>query len=1207
MDAVTAGLLLAVATGASEAAGGIVWDALSSLVRRSFKGKKRQAAVEHLERLQLNHGDPDAAAQLAVALTARAGQDAAFRGELESWQASALRLYPSPTGNVVITGGTQGSVIQAGTIIGDMTFSFTPPVSGAAPAHPDQPDGPALLQGQDVGPAFPPGVLIQIREAGIRLPPQPYRSLAGLPMSRPGFTARRAELSALLGALDPDNGVPVVAVVGPPGVGKTALAIQAGHAARKVGWFPDGVVYLDLHGYDGAALQPEQALASALGALGIAAERIPPSVDEAAAFYRSLLDGMVQPVLIIADNAWPAAQVLPLLPGAARHRLLVTSRHTMTQIRARRFTLAELDEAGAVELLDAALRVADQDDARIAADPAAAARVARNCGYLPLALTIAAAALEGRHGMSGAELASRLADPRTRLDLLDRDTGDAGASVRAAFGFSYQLLAPRVQRVFRLCAAGPGPDLSTGSAIVLAGNPDDGDEDEATVVSALDELDRAHLIIPSADRGRWHMHDLLRDYGEQLADREAAADGREQAHDRLLGDYLDRLQRAGQALILSTGAGQDAITWFEEERLNLMAATALAGQAPHTDAAFLLPQALLELSLVLGHVEDAKTLGRICLDSAERRSDPVERGIALTSFGQVEELFGHADTAIAVFHEAIEILRGLDDSDENIPMLLGSALSGLSGALLASGERDAAIAALEEALVESRRSEIELIEVTVLGRLGAALADGGRYDEAVDVSSQAVTVSADSDSGFTQGIAFFTLGRALCRAKNFPEAITESRQAADVFHAMGASFLEAIALDDLADALWGAGLKGASFGSQDRVVELMQQTEDASAEGIALVRRGDRLRWGSRYADSIPDYTRAIDLFQSVAERHGEADARESLGHAYYGLKQYEQARAAYEQAGAIYEADGDRTGAARVINSQGNALRQLGESSAAIELHLRAADLFRAEGNYERASTAIKSLSLSLGKIRSLSVDDLLPADGEPREVAMALVNLASALLELNRNEAGVSVAERAIALAHGLGEEAIEGRALNAAGRGLVDLMRYEDALEAHQRDLALTINLEDRRGEGIARGNVGLALRKLGRLDEAESEWREACGIFDNLGEPENHGWTLDGLGDVLHGLRRDEEAVTAYDQAIAVLRMTADRRMETWSTFSLACIWWDLRDWERAVPGLARAAKLAWEADLSRLCGVAWTLHALAVFRLWWQRIRSRGGQ
>jgi tetratricopeptide (TPR) repeat protein len=217
------------------------------------------------------------------------------------------------------------------------------------------------------------------------------------------------------------------------------------------------------------------------------------------------------------------------------------------------------------------------------------------------------------------------------------------------------------------------------------------------------------------------------------------------------------------------------------------------------------------------------------------------------------------------------------------------------------------------------------------------------------------------------------------------------------FQGDGASFLEAAALDDLADGLWDAGQEDASFRSQDRVVELIRQTKEASTEGWAVVRRGDRLRWGSRYADAVPDYRRAIELFRSVADHGGEADAWESLGHAYYSLKQYEQARATYERAGIAYGAAGNHASVARVINSQGNSLRQLGEFAAAIELHLRAADLFRAEGNYKWTSTAIKALSRSLAKIRGLSVDDFLPADEEPRKVAMALVNLACALLELN------------------------------------------------------------------------------------------------------------------------------------------------------------------------------------------------------------------
>jgi tetratricopeptide (TPR) repeat protein len=162
----------------------------------------------------------------------------------------------------------------------------------------------------------------------------------------------------------------------------------------------------------------------------------------------------------------------------------------------------------------------------------------------------------------------------------------------------------------------------------------------------------------------------------------------------------------------------------------------------------------------------------------------------------------------------------------------------------------------------------------------------------------------------------------------------------------------------------------------------------------------------------------------------------------------------------------------------------------------------------------------------------------------------------------------------------------------------------LKAHRSDLAISANLEDRWSEGIARGNVGLALHRLGRLEDAASEWRQACGIFNDLGESETHGWALDGLGNTLHSLGRNEEAVTAYEQAIAALRTTADHWTQAQSAYSLASIWWDLKDYERAAPGFAQAARLAGEADLNVLSGIAWGFRLHAIRRLWWQRIRGR---
>ena len=122
--------------------------------------------------------------------------------------------------------------------------------------------------------------------------------------------------------------VVVSAVAGLAGVGKTALAIQAAHAARAAGWFGGGVLFIDLHGYDETRVEPGQALDALLRALGILVSTSRQELrSEPGCTGRCSPDG--DPVLIIADNASSEAQVRPVLPGAGPHRVVVTSRHTL--------------------------------------------------------------------------------------------------------------------------------------------------------------------------------------------------------------------------------------------------------------------------------------------------------------------------------------------------------------------------------------------------------------------------------------------------------------------------------------------------------------------------------------------------------------------------------------------------------------------------------------------------------------------------------------------------------------------------------------------------------------------------------------------------------------------------------------------------------------------------------------------------------------
>jgi hypothetical protein len=361
-----------------------------------------------------------------------------------------------------------------------------------------------VLQGRDI-------------QATFHLPAAARLALAQLPPASTGFTGRDDELAVLAELLNParTSGTAMVSVAGLAGVGKTTLAVEAGHAALARGWFGGGVLFIDLHGYDVRLVEPSQALDALLRALGIPAEHIPPGEEERTGLYRSVLAEITEPVLVIADNASSEAQIRPLLPGAGRHKVLVTSRHTLAGLNARLVDATVLDNEAAIALLDAALRAARPGDDRITCDWDTAGRLAQVCGGLPLALQITAALLKADPVLSTAELADQLADEKDRLAALryDDGSGQSAPSVAAGLELSYHRLDDIVARVFRLLPVNPGPDVSTAAAAVLADLP------VSQMRQVLGGLMRAHLV-ESAPVGadRWRMHDLIRLYARQLAE-----------------------------------------------------------------------------------------------------------------------------------------------------------------------------------------------------------------------------------------------------------------------------------------------------------------------------------------------------------------------------------------------------------------------------------------------------------------------------------------------------------------------------------------------------------------------------------------------------------------------------------------------------------------------------------------------------------------
>ncbi len=340
-----------------------------------------------------------------------------------------------------------------------------------------------------------------------------------------GREAELARLRALTG--QGTAGIPVVvAVSGPPGAGKTTLALRAAH--DLAGRFPDGQLMFDLRGTDDDAPDAAELLLRVLKALGVADRDLAMAGPQGhPELCRRVL--AERRCLLVLDNARDEAQVRPLLPGAGAGMVVVTSRRMLTGLESvHRLPSANSPAEAAVFLTS----LVGQE--RAEAEPGALAEVAGHCGHLPLALRVAGNWLATRTGWTVRRLADRLALEERRLDALA--AGDLRLS--AAFDLSYRQLTPTAARMFRLLALVDGPDAGVAGAARLTGQSPFDAED------TLEELVETGLL--GADRDRYRFHDLLRLYARDRLRAEEPAGAAEAARTALHRWLLETTVMAGR-------------------------------------------------------------------------------------------------------------------------------------------------------------------------------------------------------------------------------------------------------------------------------------------------------------------------------------------------------------------------------------------------------------------------------------------------------------------------------------------------------------------------------------------------------------------------------------------------------------------------------------------------------------------------------------
>ncbi|ONI88742.1 hypothetical protein ALI22I_17260 [Saccharothrix sp. ALI-22-I] len=460
-------------------------------------------------------------------------------------------------------------------------------------------------------------------------PPEPARARpAQLLPDVSDFTGRDEQVAVAVAALVPAEGttVPVLAVYGKPGVGKTALAVHVAHRVRSE--FPGGQLHVDLRGDGPAPEEPHDVLALFLGALGVPGDAIPDHPADRAALYRSRTAD--QRVLIVLDNAADEAQVLPLLPGTAGSAVIVTSRAPLTVLPGAHRLALDVLNADACERMLAAILGAD----RTSEERTQVERLVELCGRLPLALRIAAGRRAAQPHWLVETFVDRLTDERHRLNELRL----GGIEVRASLELSRQTLPDVDAQAFTYLGLLPTGEFGAWALAAVLGTP------VGEAERRLDTLVQVQLVEyagrDATGRAGYRLHDLIRAYVVELADA-CGVEERRAATGRLHGAWVVMTADAARRLSprrpppvplpvepwLVPGAEDlttDAVAWLEAEWRNLVSAVeACVRDKSEVDSSAVgfTWQVAASMSTVLetrGYFDDLRSLHLSGLRAAER-------------------------------------------------------------------------------------------------------------------------------------------------------------------------------------------------------------------------------------------------------------------------------------------------------------------------------------------------------------------------------------------------------------------------------------------------------------------------------------------------------------------------------------------------------------------------------------------------------------